>query len=67
MRLAGHKGKLTALGLVIALASCSSTAIDGCRIFKPIHGSKADTAGAQAQIDEHNARGVGACNWKARA
>lgn len=54
--------------VAIALASCSSTVIDGCRIFSPIHGSPSrDTSETQAQVDAHNAKGVGACGWKAGA
>lgn len=63
----GHKRKLIALSLVIAAGSCSSTAIDGCGIFAPISGSKLDTPETRAQVDQHNARGVGACGWKGRA
>ena len=60
--------KLIACCAVIALASCSSTVIDGCRIFSPIRGSPAkDTPETQAQVDAHNAKGVGACGWAAGA
>ncbi len=59
--------KLIACCAAIALASCSSTVIDGCRIFSPIHGSSRDTAETRAQVDVHNAKGVGACDWKAGA
>jgi hypothetical protein len=38
---------------------------DGCRIFAPISGSSRDTAETRAQVDQHNAKGVGACGWKA--
>jgi hypothetical protein len=42
--------------------------IDGCRIFSPIRGSPAkDTPETQAQVDAHNAKGVGACGWAAGA
>ena len=60
-------GKLIAFAAVIALGSCNSTVIDGCRIFSPIHGSKLDTAGTQQQVDEHTAKGVGACGWRRMA
>lgn len=52
---------------VVALtaAGCqASTVIDGCRIFSPIHGSSRDTIETRSQVDQHNARGVGACGWK---
>jgi hypothetical protein len=40
--------------------------IDGCRIFAPIAGSPShDTPATMAQIDQHNAKGVGACGWRA--
>lgn len=58
--------KLIACCAVIVLASCSSTVIDGCRIFSPIRGAPSkDTPETQAQVDAHNAKGVGACGWKA--
>lgn len=58
--------KLIACCAVIALASCSSTVIDGCRIFSPIRGAPTeDSVKTMAQVDAHNAKGVGACGWKA--
>ncbi|WP_377846992.1 hypothetical protein [Bosea sp. UC22_33] len=60
--------KLGACCAGIALASCSSTVIDGCRIFSPIRGAPSeDTPETQRQVDAHNARGAGACGWKAGA
>lgn len=58
--------KLIAFAAVIALGSCNSTGIDGCAIFGPISGSKLDTPQTRAQVDEHNAKGVGACGWNRR-
>lgn len=50
------------------LAACGpSIAIDGCKIFGPIRGSKLDTAETRLQVDEHNAKGVGACGWSRMA
>jgi hypothetical protein len=40
------------------------TATDECRIFSPIRGSKSDTPLTRSQVDQHNAKGVGACRWK---
>ena len=53
-----------ACAAVIALASCNSIVADGCTIFGPIHGSKLDTPETRTQVDEHNAKGVGACGWR---
>ena len=58
--------RLIACATAIALASCNSTVIDGCAIFGPLRGSKQDTPETRSQIDEHNAKGVGACGWRAR-
>ncbi len=61
-----HAGKLIVCAVALTAAGCSSsTAIDGCRIFAPIYGSSRDTAETRAQVDQHNAKGVGACGWKA--
>jgi hypothetical protein len=56
--------KLIACAVVLTVAACgNSTVIDGCRIFAPIHGSSKDTSETRAQVDNHNAKGVGACGW----
>ena len=57
-----------ACAVALTAAACSnSTVIDGCRIFAPIAGSPAqDSAATMAQIDQHNAKGVGACGWRSR-
>ncbi len=51
--------------IALPLAACATTPIDGCRIFSPIRGSKLDTELTRQQVDQHNAKGVGACGWKA--
>lgn len=51
----------------LTAAGCAgSTVTGGCRIFSPIYGSSRDTAETRAQVDQHNAKGVGACGWRAR-
>lgn len=55
-----------AVSIAAMMAACAaSTAIkvETCAIFAPIHGSKKDTPPTRAQIDAHNAKGVGACGW----
>lgn len=49
-------------------AACapSIATTDGCTIFRPIHGSKNDTQKTRNQVDQHNARGIGACGWTAK-
>lgn len=53
--------------MALTAAGCSSsTVIDGCRIFAPIAGAPSkDTPETMAQIDQHNAKGIGACGWRA--
>lgn len=60
--------KWIACAVALTAAGCSSSTgvIDGCRIFSPIYGSSRDTPETRAQVDQHNAKGVGACGWKAR-
>lgn len=56
-----------ACAVALTAAGCSSsTVIDSCRIFAPIYGSSGDTAETRAQVDQHNAKGVGACGWRAK-
>ena len=55
---------IIAVSLLLLTGCSNSTATDGCRIFKPIYGAKADTPETRSQVDTHNARGVGACGWK---
>ena len=50
--------------ICLLLGGCATPVIDGCAIFGPIHGSKQDTPETRSQIDEHNAKGVGACGWR---
>lgn len=58
--------KWIACAVALTAAGCvNSTAIDECRIFAPIYGSSRDTTETRAQVDQHNAKGVGACKWKA--
>ena len=55
--------RIFALFTCFALAGCPTTG--ECDIFAPIRASKADTAATRQQVDIHNARGVGACGWRA--
>lgn len=56
--------KLIVCAVALTAAACSnSTVTDGCRIFSAIHGSSRDTPETRSQVDQHNARGVGACGW----
>lgn len=58
---------LMAILAAVTLTGCASaTVTSGCQIFRPLHGSKQDTAGTREQIDRHNARGIGACGWEAK-
>lgn len=58
--------RLIACAVALTAAACvSSTGTDGCRIFSPIYGSARDTPETRSQVDQHNAKGVGACKWKA--
>ena len=48
----------------LAAAGCAQTSVtDQCTIFVPIYGSKNDTQLTRQQVDQHNARGIGACGW----
>jgi hypothetical protein len=50
--------------LAAMTAACvGSTETDQCTIFVPIYGSKNDTQLTRQQVDQHNARGIGACGW----
>lgn len=54
------------VALCLLLSGCATARVDGCGIFGPIRGSKLDTPETRAQVDEHNAKGVGACGWTIR-
>ncbi len=47
----------------LALGACAT--VDECAIFSAIRGSSRDTPETRAQVDVHNAKGVGACKWRA--
>lgn len=51
------------VSLLLLTGCVTPTVIDGCRIFAPIAGSPTRDSPA---IDQHNAKGVGACGWRAR-
>jgi len=58
---------LSCVALIAAMmAACAPSIVttDGCTIFRPIYGSKNDTPKTRDQVDQHNARGIGACGWK---
>ena len=58
---------IIAVSLLLLTGCGTPTVIDGCRIFAPIAGSPArDSPATMAQIDQHNAKGVGACGWRAK-
>lgn len=59
--------KIIVLLIALSLAACTAAPIDGCRIFSPIAGSPSqDSPATMAQVDQHNAKGVGACGWRAK-
>jgi hypothetical protein len=50
--------------MTAACAASTAIKVEGCTVFAPIYGSKKDTTGTRAQVDAHNAKGVGACGWQ---
>lgn len=49
--------------MTAACAASTVIKVEGCTVFAPIYGSKKDTEGTRKQVDAHNAKGIGACNW----